>query len=261
MRFWLWSICRSLSVPVSLALALSGCLPSSQSQLDEEREPHYLAGMGLVNAMDYPGAIESFEKAIDVNPRSASAHFQLGWLFEQKDPDPAAAIYHYSRYLRLRPKAENAEIVKQRISGCKQELARTVSLGPVTEKVQRELEQLAEDKRRLTEENKQLSDELAKWRAGGAGRPATTNYSGFPGRSTRPGGLAPPPLNPAGSNTTNLVQTPGTGSPRTHKVKAGENPTLIARQYGIRLDALLAANPQLDPRRIQVGQTLNIPGR
>src|SRR5881227_1449162 len=93
---------------------LSGCLPAGQSQMDEEKEPHFLAGKSRVNAMDYKGAIESFEKALEVNPKSASAHFELAWLSDQKDADPASAIYHYDHYLKLRPAAGNAETVKTR---------------------------------------------------------------------------------------------------------------------------------------------------
>ncbi len=71
--------------------------------------------------MDYAGAIESFEKALEVNPRSGAAHFELGWLFKDKDPNPAAAIYHYEQYLKLRPKADNAETIRQHIFGLKQD--------------------------------------------------------------------------------------------------------------------------------------------
>jgi LysM repeat protein len=46
---------------------------------------------------------------------------------------------------------------------------------------------------------------------------------------------------------------------RTHTVKAGETPTVIARKYGVKVDALMAANPRLEPRHLKVGQTLNIP--
>ena len=120
---------------LSAALALSSCLPLAQSSSDEEKEPHFMAGKSLVNAMDYRGAVEAFEKALEANPHSAAAHFELGWLFDQKETDPAGAIYHYESYLRLRPGADNAGLVQQRILYCKQGLARTVSLGPVTEKV------------------------------------------------------------------------------------------------------------------------------
>ena len=70
--------------------------------------------------------------------------------------DPAAAIYHYQQYLRLRPKAENADMVNQHILALKQELARMVSLGPVAERQQREFERLYEENRRLNEEVEKL---------------------------------------------------------------------------------------------------------
>src|ERR1043166_9096548 len=140
----------SLLLIVILLLAsfvLTACGPSASSLSDEEREPHFLAGKSRVSALDYKGAIESFEKALEANPQSASAHFELACLFDQKEPDPTEAVYHYTHYLKLRPKAENMDLVKQRILTCKQELARTVSLGPVNEKVQHELEQLTEENR------------------------------------------------------------------------------------------------------------------
>lgn len=34
---------------------------------------------------------------------------------------------------------------------------------------------------------------------------------------------------------------------------------MIARKYGVKVEALMAANPGLDPRRLRVGQTLAIP--
>lgn len=249
----------SVSALLLLALlALSGCVPSAQSQLDEEKEPHYLAGKNRVSTMDYPGAIECFDKALEVNPQSAQAHFELACLFDQKEVNPADAIYHYEHYLKLRPQAGNADIVKQRIYACKQALAQTVSLGPITEKQQREFEQLADENKRLTEENKRLHDELDKSRAT------------VPSAQPVVPAAHPTPSVPAPSRTASAVATtsPNTNptsssapSGRTHTVKQGETPTLIARQYGIKLDALMAANPRLDPRRLRVGQALSIPVR
>src|SRR5689334_6685174 len=90
-----------------LALGLSGCFQAGDGQLDEQKEPHFLSGKNRVNGMDYPGAIESFEKALEVNPHSASAHFELAWLCEDKVGDPAAAIYHYERFLKYTPSASS----------------------------------------------------------------------------------------------------------------------------------------------------------
>lgn len=242
------------------SLMVSGCWPSPQGQSEEEKETHFLEGRGRVNAMDYPGAVESFERALEINAQSASAHFELGWLLDQKQPDAAAAIYHYEKYLKLRPGAHDAENVKERILACKQELARTVSLGPISEKQQRDLEKLAEENKRLMEQNKQLTEELAKWRASAAERPVVqSDTAGAGPAALRAAGVASPA-------TLTSSNEPGTGRPATlptakrrHVIKPGETPISIARQYGVKLDALMAANPRVEARRLRPGQMLNIP--
>ncbi|HWV99860.1 MAG TPA: LysM peptidoglycan-binding domain-containing protein [Candidatus Acidoferrum sp.] len=248
------------------ALVLSGCVDSARSQLDDEKEPHFLAGKSRVSSMDYQGAIEAFEKALEVNPQSASAHFELAWLYELKASEPAAAIYHYDKYLKLRPHAGNADLAKQHILSCKQALASTVSLGPITEKQQRDFEKMLDENKRLAEQNKALSDEVAKWRVYYAARSsAPTTSPPAPATEIRP---APSPAQGPTILVANVLPTPAsTGrlvSPapittRTHTVKGGETLAQIARKYGIKLDALIAANPGLDPRRLQVGQTLAVP--
>lgn len=257
------SLLRGALVLLS-ALVLSGCVDSARSQLDDEKEPHFLAGKSRVSTMDYRGAIEAFEKALEVNPQSASAHFELAWLYELKESDPAAAIYHYDKYLKLRPNAGNADLAKQHIVSCKQALASTVSLGPITEKQQRDFEKMLDENKRLTEQNKSLSDEVTKWRvyfaahSGAASNPPVTPVADL--RSSP----APGPT----VLVANVASSPGSAgrggaSPpvpaRTHTVKAGETLAQIARSYGIKLDTLTAANPGLDPRKLRVGQTLSVP--
>ena len=44
-----------------------------------------------------------------------------------------------------------------------------------------------------------------------------------------------------------------------HRVRSGENLTVIARRYGVSLEELLSANPGVDRRPLQVGQILMIP--
>ena len=45
----------------------------------------------------------------------------------------------------------------------------------------------------------------------------------------------------------------------TYTLKSGDTPVSVARKYGIKLEALLATNPGLDPKRLKIGQVLNIP--
>jgi tetratricopeptide (TPR) repeat protein len=237
-------------------LVWTGCGPSLSTQLEEEKEPHFLEGKSRVNALDYKGAIESFEKALDVNPRSASAHFELGWLLDEKDPDPAAAIYHYQSFLKLRPNADRAVNVKARILTCKQELTRSVSLGPVTQSLQNEFE-------RLNEDNKRLREDVEKWRAYAMHLQTLTNQwlSAPRAAHSTTAGSTPttiPISYNASASAGRPAATPAAGA-RTHTVKPGETPVAIARRYGVRLEALMAANPRVDARRMQVGQPLNIP--
>jgi tetratricopeptide (TPR) repeat protein len=239
-------------------LALGGCLRSAPSQLDEEKESHFLLGRSRASAMDYQGAIESFAKALEVNPTSGAAHFELACLFEKREADPAAAIYHYQQYLKLRPKAENAETVNQHILALKQELARSVSLGPVTERQQREFE-------RLAEENRRLNEEVEKWRTCALRLQAQTNQTGA--ALLLPRGVKPaasgqsPPSAPAATISASGSPRPAvpTAQQRSHTVRPGETLMMIARKYGVRVDALRSANPRIEPRRLRVGQTLNIP--
>src|ERR1022692_4365589 len=155
MRFWFrFAPC---ALVVLFGAAPGGCAPG-QGQTDEEKEPHFVLGQSRVNAMDYLGAIEAFEESLESNPRSAAAHFELGWLYEEKASDPAAAIYHYKRYLKWNPNAGNADVIRQRIGTCKQQLAADVLGLPSTSAAQQQLEKLADQNRVLQQQVDQLQD-------------------------------------------------------------------------------------------------------
>jgi tetratricopeptide (TPR) repeat protein len=240
------------ALPLGWLCLVLGCSPSGPGAADEEKEPQFLVGRSRVNSMDYRGAIEAFEQALETNPRSGAAHFELGWLYAEKESDPAAAIYHYETYLKLRPGAGNAETVRQHIFRLKQELAKGVLPLPPSLEIQRQLEQLAEENRRLHEELDRLRSLPPTSPLPNSSPAATTTTRSNPSataRSTVTSGAAGG-ANPRASRSTVA---------RTHQVQPGETPAAIARRYNIRTEALLAANPGLNPRRMQVGQKLSIP--
>ena len=248
-----------------VCLSITGCLPGGSGPLDDEKEPHFLAGKSRSSTLDYAGALQCYEKALQVNPHSAAAHFEMAWLFDQKEADPAAAIYHYEKYLRYRAKAPNADVVKQRIMACKQALAETVSLGPVTEKMQRQFEQMMEENKRLTEETNRLHQELDKWASYAARLQPQTNQLVQPVPVARVIQPSPTGRGLAGTATQeSTVRTDAASASsvavRTHTVKAGETLALIARKYGVKLETLMAANSNLDARRLRIGQSLRVPG-
>ena len=157
MTFWCRAS-RSLLLVLIFCGCTSGCFLSGQSSIDEQKEPHFLDGKRRQNALDYKGAIECFEKSLQVNPKSGSAHLELACLYDKNESDPAAAIYHFERYLKFQQNAGNADVIRQRILACKQDLARSVFAGLETQALQNEFE-------KLRIENQRLREELEKFRS------------------------------------------------------------------------------------------------
>lgn len=256
----LWVNPNRIALAMLAGLLFCGCQPVGSSATDEEKEPQFLIGRSRVNAMNFNGAIEAFEQALQMNPHSAAAHFELGWLYAEKEADPAAAIYHYQKYLQLRPTADNAETIQSHILRLKQELAKAALPIPPSTEIQRQLEYLTAENRRLQSEVDQLQKAMAQSQAASFGRamppPAPQRNRTTPSTAT----------NATMQVTANLTSrnpavTTEIASQRSHKVQAGETPASIARRYNLSVDSLLSANPGLNPRRIQVGQILKLPRR
>ena len=263
MSFWgRFNLC---ALAAATLVAAGGCSPADQGQMDDEKEPHFVLGKSRVNAMDYSGAVEAFEESLDVDPHSAAAHFELGWLFEEKVSDPAAAIYHYEQYLKLQPNASNHDVIQQRIDSCKQQLATDVLQLPSTPAAQQQLEKLVEQNRQLQSQVDQLNAVIKQWNAYYASqqaRPAST--PGTPGvpspqvTSVAPDDISSQPVN-VQSPAPTPAPAPAKTKARTHTVTAGETLAAIARKSGVSLSALQAANPGLNAKKLHVGQVINLP--
>ena len=92
-----------------------------------------------------------------------------------------------------------------------------------------------------------------------------------PPPTTRTVGKLPPPPPPAKPAVTKKPQTPPPppaatepSAPATaatvHTVKRGEYLSSISKKYNVKMSAIVAANPGLNPDRVRIGQKLNIPG-
>jgi LysM repeat protein len=234
-----------------LLLGFSGCDPGSESSLDEQRDPHYLNGRNRVSSQDYKGAVEEFEKALEANPRSASAHFELGWLNDEQIKNYAAAIYHYEQHLRLRPNSDYAERAKERIRSCKMDLVKSEYLAPVSQGIQRDLERLSAENILLKRQLEALQTQIAERSLAQTVNPGTISH---PTEQT-------PIAQPRSTQAETRVTPPPTVSqrPKTHVVKAGETATSIAAKYGVKWNVFLAANSRVNLDRLKIGQTVNIP--
>lgn len=229
-------------------LGWCGCFPPAEGKLDENKNPYFLEGKARVAARDYKGGIDAFEKALEVHPRSALAHFELGMLYEQHseqtEKDYINAMFHYQQVLKLRPVGiyphDNARV---RIASCKQELVKAESLAPVYYAMERELQ-------RLKQENQDLRAQLETLQAAQTARvthvvapaPVVPERVAFAG--------SPPPAPELRASAPVYKQ---------HVVKADETLASIARRHRVNLQSIISANPGLEPRRLKVGQTIKIP--
>jgi LysM repeat protein len=266
MSFFGWA--RLCAIGVALCLGLTGCLPPADNQVDEKKDPNFIAGKNLVSQMDWNGAIEAFEKALDSNPRSASAHFELGWLYEQKADDPAAAIYHYDRYLKLSASKDQADLVRQHVNSCKLELVKNMAVVG-TPGAQRELDRVIAENKNLQAQVAQLQADLASARATAVAvhsspPPSQPVQKPIANPVAEKTSVNPPRKEPArnssgtmGNYVSNRVSN--STAVRNHIVRSRETMASIAREYGVSIAALESANPQVRPTHLYVGQSLKIP--
>ncbi len=236
---------------LSLTAVLSGCLPSSSSNVDEEKDLHYINGRNRVSGLDYKGAVDEYEKALETNPRNSAAHRELGFVCGEQMKDYAAAIYHLQQYLKLRPNADNAKIIGDWIRTYKSELVKSDFVAPMNIGVQRDLERLTTENNALKRQIEFLQTQLGTRMVLASNLAPQTHASLLP------------PENPGGRTQANANVRRETSPPpalkKSYTVKSGDTVTSIAKDCGVKINALLQANPNVDPRRLKVGQVLTIP--
>jgi tetratricopeptide (TPR) repeat protein len=102
-------MCLALTAIIA---GVSGCA-KSVGALDaaDERDPLMERASRLDRSNDFEGAIETYQEALELNAGLVKAHLRLGLLYDDYENNYLRAIYHYQRYLELRPDSEKyAEI-------------------------------------------------------------------------------------------------------------------------------------------------------
>ena len=81
-------------------------------------------------AEDVDGAIRWCEKALRRRPDSAAAHRERALICDHFQQDYLAALYHYRRYLELRPDSAERADVEEMMAVCGRKLAAQLSGAP-----------------------------------------------------------------------------------------------------------------------------------
>jgi nucleoid-associated protein YgaU len=248
----------SLAAVTAVSLLLAGCGGSGALDEREERDPLVKRAQARKQAHDIDGAIELFNKALDRKPGMARAHLELGLIYDQDKEDFVRAIYHYERYLELRPDAEKRDIVEQLIQHAKMSFA--ASLPDKPSEAVREIAM-------LKQEIDALRGKLADLQ--GQSRPkdeAPEQAAATPAAAKPPvagaGAAGTPPVE--ASSVASLQPAPPQAAVSTYTVVAGDTLSRISgKVYNdpSKWKMILEANRATLPteRQLKVGQVLVIP--
>ncbi len=134
---------------VLVAVGLAGC--GRVGRLDERDRNSRIVSRAyeMANQGDYDSAITLFTKALETYPRLSRPHLDLALLLHDRRHDYVRAIYHYNRYLELRPGTEKASMIKDRIRQAERAFGAIYTAdGTASPKVVLELEAANADLRR-----------------------------------------------------------------------------------------------------------------
>lgn len=261
---------RLLPFAIAILLGLSaGCDHAGPvSDAEAEREVNYQRAKNLAEQHDFQGAAEFYKKALSVNPDFANAHLELGLLCDDKLGDPITAIYHYRRFLELRPDSGKRQLVEDFIERAKLSLAAKLPQSPMVDPG--EWTRLQNEKAALLQENAMLRTRVAELeKAASAAEtvvaapvapvPASASVATTAPTPTTGVIMAAPPMTLTGeSATTELSRV------RVYVVQRGDTlQSLALRYYGTRSgwEKIYQANRSglSSKDQLKVGQQLVIP--
>jgi tetratricopeptide (TPR) repeat protein len=203
---------------VIAAVLLSGCSRPVASLDDSDfRDPMIRKAQSKVRQGDKEGAVECLNRAIERSPDLAQAHLSLALLYDDYKKDYVRAIYHYERYLEIRPATQKRGLIEDLIRKAK--VSFSASLSDQFSETGKKMLALEEENNRLKANLREVRENLAK-RGGGGKSPEAFHDQDTPGLA-RPGELIAPVQNEAASGQharTNMV----------YCVQAGDTLSLIS---------------------------------
>ena len=215
-----------------LCLALATGCGRVSDERREARDRHLRRAEAAKHAQDIDRAIELCEKALERRPNLALAHRELGLMLDNYRQDYVPALYHYQRYLQLRPDSPNRADIESLIQHCRVSFAAQIAESP--DELKRNLQ--ARDARIRALER----EVFALRAAASAAAPPAPDLAAAP------------------------ASAPAATAAQVHVVQAGENLGAIStRYYGTpsRWKDIFNANRDKvpDANNVRVGTRLDIP--
>lgn len=148
----------------AMMIMICGCSKTTQ-ELDEleSRDPLMKSAAARERAGDKDGAILLLRRVLDGKPDTALAHLKIALLYHDHESDYAGAIYHYKRYLELRPDTEKKDMIAGRIRDAEAWFCASLSDQPAP--AHADLISLRKENERLKRDLRQVRMNLAEMSA------------------------------------------------------------------------------------------------
>ncbi|WP_269526786.1 Cell division protein CpoB [Coraliomargarita parva] len=265
---------RPIVRPLALLLLLlptffTACTPGDVEIVSETNEKQYQLAKSYESQGRMEEALSAYLRVIDSRRDAPESHLDAGNIYLKQLKDPIRAIYHFDRYLQLKPGSQQATQVRQLIETAQKEFARQLPAQPYQGDLERiDLMELVKN---LKQENDSLKRDLVAAQArvkqletmvGEARRvtPAQTQST-----TTYRAPLATTATRSATSTGNTQRTAPDPASvPRTYQVQSGDSLSSISRKfYGTPsrwIDIYQANRDRLaSENALKVGQELRIP--
>lgn len=164
MRIFPLNISKSFAMAMAMAaaafyiLTAGGCDFGSAEVVKEVNEPHYLRAQEELRRGNVKEAMSAFLKVTEKRTDAPESHFELGRIYLDQMKDPIQAIYHFRKYLELKPNSQASPMVRQMIETAQKRFAATLPETPYENNIRRlELEEIIQ---RMQKENVELKHKL-----------------------------------------------------------------------------------------------------
>lgn len=141
-------------------LFAGGCDANSSQVAREEDEPQFVRGREEIKKGNYKEALNAFLKVTEKRRDAAESHLDIGNIYLYHINDPIPAIYHFRKYLELKPNTKQSQRVRACIDTAQKRFAATLPGNPFD--VNTQALEIEEAIRTAKAENLELKQELAQ---------------------------------------------------------------------------------------------------
>jgi tetratricopeptide (TPR) repeat protein len=89
------------------------------ASLSKQRDSHIRKGSALALDSQFKKAIAEYEQALKLDPYHADIHYNLGVIYDDELQENEKAVRHYRKYLELRPRAADSDLVRSWMMGAR----------------------------------------------------------------------------------------------------------------------------------------------